>query len=90
MSLWHYERVSLPRAIVSRRAVYQRCDRALAKDGQRLRTTRPGTRAEADLGAHYIVDINGNFIVGHHVDLAALAAELQVLEPWETIEDEES
>ena len=65
-------------------ALKQRINRALAKEGETLRTTR-GERWRGELGEHYIVDSNRNTVIAQHCDLEALGTELGVLKGWETL-----
>ena len=73
---------------VSMRALIQRINRRLAKDGERLHRYRGG-QWSTDLGEFYIVDEYRNFLVRGHVDLAALGRELGVLQEWEGVADPE-
>jgi hypothetical protein len=68
---------------VTFRAVYQRVNRALAKEGEGLRANR-GAR-NRDTGEFYIVGFNRNAVLATHVDVEALARDLDVLKPWETV-----
>jgi hypothetical protein len=72
---------------VSRRAVEQRINRALAKDGEKLLRSRSNGMF-ATLGDYYIVSTRKNVISEHHVDLLDKARELEVLEKFETYFDE--
>ena len=71
------------RVPVSERALVQRINRKLTKDDEQLHATRPGTRAEFDLGRYYVRDFRCPNIVRMHVDIEDLARELEVLQPWE-------
>jgi hypothetical protein len=64
---------------VSKRAVLQRISRALRLRNLELRTARADKRKM--LGEYYVVGLKG--LVEKDVDLDELAAELEVLEPWE-------
>ena len=55
--------------------------------GRILKTAR-SERVELDLGRYFIVDVQGNHIHDHHVDLEKLARDLGVLQPWEELEAE--
>lgn len=70
---------------VSRRALFQRVNRVLAKQGECLRVYRGG-RSWNDLGDLYIVDVNRNAIVRGHCDLGKLGKEFGVLEPFERLD----
>lgn len=65
-------------------AVIRRINRRLAHDGRRLKTTR-GEQWRGSLGNYYVVDSQGNFLLQTHVDVEALARELDVLQPSERI-----
>ena len=74
---------------VSLRALEQRINRKLQSvdEWRRLKRTR-GQRWRSSLGDHYIIDLNRNFILQHHVDVVALGRELGALEPYEHLEVE--
>lgn len=72
---------------VSRRAVEQRINRALATDGEKLLRTR-SNRMFPTLGNYYIVNVEKNFIREHHVQLNKLAGKLKVLKGYEYLETE--
>jgi len=80
---------------ISERALIARINRKLTKDGdQRLKTARgfwDRNRGhwypDSNLGRHYIIDINRNFIIGTGVDLEALGREMEVLNGWEELAD---
>jgi len=72
------------RVPVTRRALIQRVNRALAKDGEQLKATK-GTQAQLDLGDFYVIDISGNSVSRKDVDLEKLARELGVLKPYEAL-----
>jgi len=81
------------RALVSKRALVQRINRALAHQDQQLRATR-GTRSgegftsdQVELGYYYTVDFRLNCVVEKHVDLEELGRELKVLAAWEKLEE---
>jgi hypothetical protein len=71
---------------VSRRAVEQRINRALAKNGEKLLRSRSNSML-ATLGDYCIVDTEKNIISEHHVDLLDKARELEVLEQFETYDE---
>ncbi len=71
---------------VSLPALTARINRKLAKEGQQLKKTRGG-RAMLDLGQYHIVDLNRNFIAHSHCDPETVGRELEVLAPWEKLED---
>ena len=70
---------------VSTRAIIQRINRKLAKDGDKLRKNR-SQRWWPEMGDYYIVDEERNAFIRGHVDLEDLGRELGVLEDWETVE----
>jgi hypothetical protein len=71
---------------VSERTVEARVRRALLRDGEVLRKTRPGnTWAKIDFGDYYTVDPNTRFPERRHCDLEQLAREYQVLRPGEVV-----
>lgn len=72
---------------ISRRALIQRINRALAKEGELLKACRPNSRAYHELGEFYVVDTSANAIVGKDVDLESYARELKVLEKFEHLND---
>jgi hypothetical protein len=63
---------------VTQRALVQRINRALAKDGEILRSDRRG--------GYMRVDLSRNYVIEEDVDLAAKGTKLAVLKPWETLE----
>lgn len=63
---------------VTQRALMQRINRALAKDGETLRSDRRG--------GYMRIDLSRNSVIEMDVDLAEIAAKLSVLKPWETFE----
>jgi hypothetical protein len=75
------------RVAVSKRALVQRINRKLAERGEKLVAAR-GSRARADVGAYYIIDVNRNVLLWRHVALEAKGRDLGVLQPWERLEEE--
>ena len=76
--------------MVSERMVEARVRRAVQRDGEVLRKTRPGnTWAKLDLGDYYTVDPYTRFPERRHRDLEQLAREYRVLRPGELIEERE-
>jgi mRNA-degrading endonuclease HigB of HigAB toxin-antitoxin module len=71
---------------VTRRALIQRVNRALEKNGEQLKATK-GAQAQLDLGEFYVVDVSGNSVSRKDVDLERLARELGALKPYETLAD---
>lgn len=74
------------KAPITERALVARIDRHLAKEGERLRRGRQGTRVGAELGSFYIVSQNTNTITANNCDLVTLARELDLLADWEELE----
>jgi hypothetical protein len=70
---------------VSSRATLARINRRLSSEAECLRQSR-GTRARADFGEVFYLDLRRNVIVGHHVDVEAFARELGVLQPYERLD----
>lgn len=70
---------------IDERAVLARVNRALKPSQQNLRKCRSDSAAHEKLGSYYLVSLDPPRIVRTHVDLAALASELQVLEPYEQV-----
>jgi hypothetical protein len=69
---------------VSNRALRQRVNRALKKDGKVLKG-RPG---RGPRGQYYVVSLTRNVVVKRDVDPEALGRELGVLAPYEEVRDE--
>lgn len=67
---------------VGERAVLSRLNRRLKKDERVVKKSRQGTRAYAELGEFYMLDLSisgTGFVVEKDVDIDALARELGVL-----------
>lgn len=71
---------------VTRRALFQRINRAIVKGGQRLRASR-GAKARQRLGAFYVVDAKTNAVVNWGLELGALGRELDALRPGEELHE---
>ena len=70
---------------VTRRALFQRLSRALAKKSERLiANRRPGP--VPDIGNYYTVDTKKNSVARTDVDLEEIGRELGVLKPYERLE----
>jgi hypothetical protein len=67
---------------ISEIALSKRINRALKKEGLRLKKTRPG-RFQHELGDYFIVDLNRSFILEKRVDLEDYGRKIGVLEAWE-------
>lgn len=76
------------RASVGRRALIQRINRALAKRGDLLKTTR-SDKWRNELGDYYTVDLQQNTVVEKHVELESLGRKLKVLADYERLEEEQ-
>ncbi len=70
--------------MVTMRALLQRINRALEKEGEQLKTLR-GDAELAELGRYYVVDYNTNTITAQHVDPEAWGRELGVLKAYEQV-----
>ena len=74
--------------IISDSVIEARVRRALRRDGEVLRKTRPGnTWAKVDFGDYYTVDPHTGNPQRRHLDLDDLARECNVLQPCEVIAD---
>jgi hypothetical protein len=73
------------KAPVTERALVQRINRKLKAEHQQLRATRPGTRAEREMGHYYIHDYRRNVVTVTRCDVEDLAKEWEVLEAWEEL-----
>ena len=69
---------------VTLRALLQRLNRKLAKEGEVLKTLR-GQRYANDLGRYYIVNLDRKAIDTTDVDPVALGRALGVLAAWEMV-----
>jgi len=71
---------------VSKRALFQRVKRKLAKRSIVFHETRGGSASRwyADLGPYYAVDDRDHICLSH-VNLEEFARELVVLKPWEKL-----
>ena len=73
-----------PRVPVTVRALVQRINRNLAKDGRALHAAR-GERARLDVGDFYVIDVSVNGVVKTNVDPEAMGREMGVLQAWERV-----
>jgi hypothetical protein len=73
------------KAPVSQRALIQRLNRKLEKEGLTVKKTS-GKRAKVDLGEFFLLDLKRNSAVKLHVDLQKLGHEHGVLAEWERME----
>jgi hypothetical protein len=72
-------------ATVSFDAVYRRVKRALARQGETLHKCRRESRWWPDLGDFYSADLYTNGISGRHLDVVAMARELNLLGQHEVV-----
>jgi hypothetical protein len=70
---------------VSERALFQRINRALNKNDEKLCKCRLDSRAYYDLGDYYRIDCRTNFVLEKHVDLEEMARDLNVMHPREVL-----
>lgn len=70
---------------VSSRAVIARVQRRLNAKGQRLVKNKTGSAAEKVFGP-WSIQNEGRYTIADHVDVEALARELQALQPFEHME----
>jgi hypothetical protein len=71
---------------ISERALFARINRALSKDGTRLRKTRPGSRESLNLGQYFAVETHYNIVANRFVHLEELGRELGVLKASEGVQ----
>lgn len=71
---------------VTERALVQRINRQLTKKGQMLKAAR-GRGAKEEVGYWYLVDTERNILLSHHCNVVEVAKELDVIYPWESLED---
>jgi hypothetical protein len=64
-----------------RDALIKRINTQLAKMGRKLKVAR---RESLNLGEYFIIDVHGNHIVDHHVDIHKLGDELWPVIPAQT------
>jgi hypothetical protein len=70
-------------------ALIQRINRVLKHRDEQLKVAR-GARVLQEFGDFWILDVNRNMVVDKHVDPEELGRELGVLQPYETVAEEES
>ena len=86
-----YEVIPRPKLKITPRALYQRIDRKLRRDGKKLCTARKywdghGFEQEnTNLGRYYIIDTLSNSLHQSHVELERLGQELGVMAAWEEV-----
>jgi len=67
---------------VTERALTQRINRVLAKEGQQLTKNR-SERWKSDLGDWYVIDTNANVVTRQHCNVEELGKETGALKPHE-------
>ncbi len=77
------------RVPVTVRAVIQRINRRLEKDGQRLKASRFATSYRADIGLYFIVSIKSGRLIETRIILEELARREHALDLWEEIQPKE-
>lgn len=70
---------------VSSRALLQRINRILANEGEIVKKAR--SRAETTVGEYFRIDIQGNYVVGTHIDLEELGRKIDALHSFEELVD---
>ena len=78
LSRW---RTKMKQQVVSERAILQRVNRRLARDGQQLRKDRRGIAGYE----YFLVDVDRNWGLGYGINLEAFADELGVLRLGEAV-----
>lgn len=73
---------------VTTRALVQRINRVLAKQGEVLKKAR-GAHAPQDLGEWFYLDTKNNVVRRKHVDVEEFGRELEVLKPFENLVDDD-
>lgn len=68
---------------VTVKTLRQRINRKLRWSGQTLKGARG--KAQTALGEYYVLNVDRDFVVRHHVCLEDYARELGVLQPFETL-----
>ena len=74
------------RVPVDGRSLIQRINRRLAKDNRKLFMSR-SRAAEAEFGHFYIANTATGEVMASIIDLEGLWRDLEVLQPWEELED---
>jgi hypothetical protein len=69
---------------ISMRALIARINRKLRPDNEALRAAR-GARAKRDFGCYYVVNLNRNLVVAHHVNPEDLGRKLAAMREWEQV-----
>ena len=69
---------------VTEKALYQRINRKLQEQGSALKRARAS--AETALGAYFVVDVQGNYVTQHHIDIEDFGREIGALAEWESLQ----
>jgi hypothetical protein len=77
---------SATKVLVSRRALIQRLNHALAETRLLLKKTKGG-RMKKQLGEYYLIDLKRNALVEKGVDMEKLGRKHGVLAAWERLEN---
>ena len=73
------------KVMITERALVQRINRTLAKDDERLKKVKAGSRMDAEYGPYYRLDYRMNAVVEPGVDIESLGRKLGVLKPYEAL-----
>ena len=71
---------------VSMAALMARINRKLDHDGKRFKASRSAGQLD-NLGYYYTVDLEKGVVVGKNQNPEELARALEVIQPWEKLED---
>jgi uncharacterized protein YnzC (UPF0291/DUF896 family) len=69
---------------ITEKALYQRINRKLKDQDASLKRARGSV--ETTLGEYFVVDVKGNYVTNHHIQIENLGRELGVLAEWETLQ----
>ena len=72
------------KAPITEKALLQRINRKLRAQDEILKRAR--STVETTLGAYFVVDVQGNFVKQHHVDIEDFGRDLGVLAEWESLQ----
>jgi hypothetical protein len=72
---------------MTQRNLILRINRKLKADDRQLKVARSGL-AEQQVGRFYVVDVRGDYIVEKDVDLEEFARDIDVLKPWEQVQED--
>jgi hypothetical protein len=71
---------------VTARALVQRINRCLVRDGMKLKKTK-GVQAFLTLGDYFTIDTTGNYVIDKKVDIEYLGRKRRVLAAWERLDE---